>query len=92
MNQLNKQFKPIPDFKNEVEEREFWQTADPSKYFDLTKMRRARFPNLRLSTSPITIRIPDSYLDRIKIRAQQMDIPYQSLINDLLAGEMKKAS
>ncbi len=44
--------KPIPRFGNEAEEREFWETHDSSEYVDLSKARRVRFPNLKLSPSP----------------------------------------
>jgi hypothetical protein len=48
-----KQLKPIPQFKTEAEEREFWETHDTADYFDLSKAVRARFPNLKPSTQSI---------------------------------------
>lgn len=71
---------PIPKFKNEDEERVFWAKADTSKYFDFSKFRRARFPNLKLSTETISLRIPDELLNDIKIEANKKDMPYQSLM------------
>lgn len=44
--------KPIPRFQNEAEEREFWETHDSSEYIDLSKAKRVRFPNLKLSPIP----------------------------------------
>ena len=79
-----KKLKPIPHFKSEVEENEFWQKADSSEYIDYSKFEPARFPNLRLTTRPITIRLPGGLLDRIKIEAHKRDIPYQSLIKQIL--------
>jgi hypothetical protein len=42
--------KPIPEFKNEAEEFEFWSStgpgADSTKYIDWSKAKRARLPNL----------------------------------------------
>ena len=46
---MSKNLKPIPEFKNEDEEREFWPTHDSSEYFDWSKARRVIFPNLRLT-------------------------------------------
>ena len=42
--------KPIPKFKSEDEEREFWATHDTTEYFDRSKAVKARFPNLKMST------------------------------------------
>ncbi|MBI5452272.1 BrnA antitoxin family protein [Candidatus Gottesmanbacteria bacterium] len=82
---MNKTFKPIPDFTSEAEEREFWQTHDSTEYVDWSKAKRGiRFPNLKLTTKPITLRLPVSMIDRLKIEAHRMDIPYQSLIKQLI--------
>ena len=35
--------KPIPAFKNEAEERKFWETHDSTDYVDWSKATRARF-------------------------------------------------
>ncbi len=45
----NKRLLPIPKFKNEDAERDFWAKADSSLYFDWSKMRHVNFPNLKLS-------------------------------------------
>ena len=81
-----KQLKKIPFFKSEKEEREFWQTHSSVDYVDYSMARRVRFPNLKLSSRPITIRLPLSLIDRIKIRAHKLDLPYQSYIKQILAS------
>ncbi len=75
-----KQFKTIPKFKTLTEEQKFWDTADTSRYFDFSKMRRARFPNLKLSTQTISLRLSKGLLEDVKIAANRRDVPYQSLI------------
>ena len=75
-----KKLKPIPEFRSEAEERRFWETHDSADYVDWTKAERARFPNLKLSTKAISLRLPAALLDRIKIEANRRDVPYQSLI------------
>ena len=77
---MKKKLKPVPSFRNEAEERTFWQTHDTADYFDLSKARRVRFPNLKLSTTSISLRLPLGLLERIKIEANRRDVPYQSLI------------
>ena len=83
-----KKFKKIPFFKSEREEREFWQTHSSVDYIDYTTAKRARFPNLKLSSRPITIRLPVGLIDRIKIKANRLDMPYQSYIKQILASAM----
>jgi len=76
---------PIPKFKSEDEEFEFWQKADSSKYFDYSKAKRGiMFPNLKLTSKLVTIRMPIGLVDRLKVKANKMDIPYQSLIKEIL--------
>lgn len=62
---MSKVLKPIPYFRSEAEEREFWQTHDSTEYVDWSKAKRGvRFPNLKLTSKPITIRLPDGMIDR----------------------------
>ena len=42
-------------------------------------------PNLKPSTTAISLRLPVSLLDRIKVAANKRDVPYQSLIKTWLA-------
>lgn len=81
---MKKKLKSIPHFLSEEEERKFWQTHDSTEYVDYSSARRVSFPNLRLSSRPVTIRLPESLLDRIKVKAHQMDIPYQTFIKKIL--------
>ena len=50
---------------------------------------RVRFPNLKLSTQSISIRLPVSLLEQIKIEANKRDVPYQSLIKVWLAEKVQ---
>ena len=86
-----KNLKPIPEFKNEDEEREFWPTHDSSEYFDWSKAERVVFPNLKPSTESISLRLPESLLARIKEMANAKDVPYQSLIKIFLAEKVEEA-
>lgn len=82
-----KKLKKIPKFKSERQEREFWQTHDSIEYVDWDKAENWQFPNLKLTSKPITIRLPLSLIDRVKIEAHKLDIPYQSLIKQVLFKE-----
>jgi predicted DNA binding CopG/RHH family protein len=82
---MRKKLKPIPRFRTEAQERRFWETQDSSAYIDWSKAERARFPNLKPSTTSISLRLPIALLERIKIAANKRDVPYQSLIKTWLA-------
>ena len=76
--------KTIPTFKNENEERGFWEKNDTLEYLDTSKVKAVRFPNLKKTTKSISIRLPVDMLDELKVKANSMDVPYQSLIKMLL--------
>ena len=80
---MKKQFK-VPKFKNEDEEREFWVKVDLSKYFESSDFERVSFPNLKPTTRPISIRIPEYLLNRLKEKANETNVPYQSLIKSYI--------
>jgi predicted DNA binding CopG/RHH family protein len=77
---MKSKLKKVPRFKNEAEERRFWETHDSTDYVDWSKAQRAHFPNLKLSTTSISLRLPQHLLERIKVAANKRDVPYQSLI------------
>ena len=88
MSKPKRALKKIPTFKSEDAEREFWATADSTDYVDWSKAVRARFPNLKLSTTAISLRLPVSLLDQIKMAANKRDVPYQSLIKVWLSEKV----
>jgi predicted DNA binding CopG/RHH family protein len=82
---MNTKFKSVPKFRNEAEERRFWETRDSSDYVDWRTAERVRLPNLKPSTTSISLRLPVTLLERIKVAANKRDVPYQSLIKTWLA-------
>lgn len=88
-----KNLKPIPKFKSEDEEAEFWATHDSTDYFDLSRaIINPSFPNLKPSTKTITIRVPESLLASLKMIANKKDVPYQSLVKIFLDEKVKEES
>ena len=87
---MNRKAKPYPQFRDEAEERRFWESHDSSDYVDWSKAERVRLPNLKPSTRSISLRLPVSLLERIKIAANKRDMPYQSLIKAWLAEKVAK--
>ena len=82
---------PIPAFKNEAEERAFWESHDSTDYVDWSKAERVRFPNLKPSSKSISLRIPLDLLGRIKIAANKRDVPYQLIKLVVRKGRSKPA-
>ena len=76
--------KPIPDFNNEDEERAFWATHDSADYLDWRQAKPATFPRLKPSTRTISLRLPESMLNDLRLLANKRDVPYQSLIKIVL--------
>jgi predicted DNA binding CopG/RHH family protein len=86
---MSRKLRPIPKFRDEAQERQFWETHDSSDYIDWNMARRARFPNLKPSTTSISLRLPLTLLERIKVAANKRDMPYQSLIKSWLAEKVE---
>lgn len=86
---MSKPTKAIPRFKNEAEERAFWESQDSSAYVDWSKAKRAVLPNLKPTTRTISLRLPQHLLDSIKAAANARDVPYQSLIKVWLQEKLK---
>ena len=82
---MRRRASPQPRFRDEAEERRFWETHDSSSYVDWDKAERVRLANLKPSTKSISLRLPVGLLERIKIAANRRDVPYQSLIKTWLA-------
>lgn len=85
-----KKLKKIPHFKNEAEEFEFWSTHDVTDYFDTSKAERVIFPNLKLSTDSISLRLPQWLLASLKQLANKRDVPYQSLMKMFLVERVER--
>lgn len=85
---MRKQLKPVPVFKDEAQERKFWETHDSTDYLDWSKAQRVRLPNLKPSMTAISLRLPLPLLERIKVAANKRDVPYQSLIKTWLAEKV----
>lgn len=77
---MNNKLKPTPQFADESQEREFWETHDSTAYVDWKSAKKVSLPNLKPSTKTISLRLPQHLLDGIKTAANARDVPYQSLI------------
>ena len=77
----------LPKFRNEDEERNFWAKLDLSKFYESSDLKPVSFPNLKPTSRSISIRLPEYLINRLKEQANEINVPYQSLIK----GYLKKA-
>lgn len=77
--------KEIPNFKSEDEERGFWSEHDSTEFVDWSKASRGVFPQLKPSTKTISLRLPESMLEELKLLANKNGVPYQSLVKVFLS-------
>ena len=87
---MAKKFKKVPKFKTEDAEAEFWNTRDSTEYLDWSKARHVIFPNLKPTSTSISLRMPNYVLARLKVRANSLNIPYQTLMKQYIAKEVLK--
>ncbi|MDP2884536.1 MAG: BrnA antitoxin family protein [Ignavibacteria bacterium] len=81
----------IPKFKSTVAEERFWATHDSTDYIDFSKAELGFFPELKPASKTISIRLPQSLLEAIKLLANKEDVPYQSMLKVLLAEKVREA-
>jgi len=72
--------KAIPSFPTEEEERTFWATHDSTEFVNWDDAAAIVLPHLKPSTKSISLRLPESMLDQLRMIANKRDVPYQSLI------------
>ncbi len=85
-----KKLKKIPKFKNLDEEEKFWATHDSTDYIDYSEVELGFFPELKPSSKTISIRLPESLLEAVKVLANKRDVPYQSMMKLLLAEKIRE--
>ena len=80
----------IPEFRSEEDERSFWAKHDSTEFIDWQAAQRRRFPNLKPSLRTISLRLPVSMIEDLKVLAHKRDVPYQSLLKVFLAERLER--
>ena len=83
---MTRKRKSIPAFESEGEERAFWESHDSTGHVNWSKAQRVRFPNLKPSTKPISLRLPVACLSGS--RRPTKGRPLQSLIKVWLSEKI----
>ncbi len=82
--------KKIPKFKNEDEERDFWASHDSTEYVNWKEGKKVILYNLKPSIKTISLRLPESMFEELKLLANKRDVPYQSLLKIFLAERIEE--
>jgi len=84
----NPKLKSFPVLKTDKEAEDFVRNADLSEYdFSGFKPMKFEFAN---KTARINMRLPENLLERIKIIAEQRDIPYTRFIRQILEAVVEQ--
>jgi predicted DNA binding CopG/RHH family protein len=82
--------KKVPRHRSEDEEREFWSNADSTDYIDWKQAKRVTLSKLKPSLRTISLRLPEMMIEELKLLANKMDVPYQTLIKIYLSERIRK--
>lgn len=80
----------VAAFATEDDERTYWAEHDLTEAFDWDKSIKPTLPNLRPTTTAISLRLPISMLDELKALANKQDVPYQSLMKVYLGERIRR--
>ena len=82
--------KAVPEFSSEDEERKFWAEHDSTEFVDWASGTRRKLPNLKPTLRTISLRLPVSMIEDLKVLANRRDVPYQSLLKVFLAERLEQ--
>jgi predicted DNA binding CopG/RHH family protein len=90
MPKAKKVVRKLPKFESEDQERQFWATHDSTEYVNWRQGQRVKLPNLRPTTRVISIRLPETMIESLKVLANKRDVPYQSLLKMYVAEKLEE--
>jgi predicted DNA binding CopG/RHH family protein len=90
MPKARKTRRKVPKSKTEDQERKFWSEHDSADYIHWSKAKHVKLANLRPTTRTISIRLPETMIESLKVLANKRDVPYQSLLKLFVAENWKK--
>ena len=68
----------------------FWHGHDAAEYLDTNGTQTVFMPNAKPSFTTLSLRLPETLLDQIKIEADKRAMPYQLLIQAWLAEAVEQ--
>jgi len=82
--------KKLQRTKTNDEESKFWSTEKPFDFMGEKDLRLTVFFNLRPTSRTISIRLPESLLGAVKGFDDGTDLPYLSMLRQLLSEAVKE--
>jgi len=82
--------KSMPTLKSDAAAENFVASADLSKY-DLSGFKPMKF-EIEAKSAALNLRLPQSLLDAVKVRAKAKGIPYTRYVRMLLETDLAKPS
>src|SRR5260370_28913109 len=80
----------LPKFETGEDERQFWAKHDSADHINWRSARRLKLVKLRPTTRTISIRLPETMIERLKVLANKRDMPYQSLLKRYVAERLEE--
>jgi predicted DNA binding CopG/RHH family protein len=82
--------KKLPKHRSEAEVRDFWAKEDSSEFIDWKEARPGTLSKIQTSLRTISLRLPEMMIEELKLLANKMDVPYQTLIKIYLSERIQK--
>ena len=79
----------LPEFKSEDDERRFWATADSAPFAAWQSGKRTKLVQ-QTDLKTMSLRLPVSMIEDLKVLANRRDVPYQSLLKVFLAERLAR--
>jgi hypothetical protein len=88
---MKKEFKAIPKFDDEDQEREFWATHDSTDYIDWDSATlNPSFPNLKRTENLIELFLPESLSKELTDAAKKISMTKEELARKILSDGLQK--
>ncbi len=68
--------KQLPELRSQQDERKFWAKNDSTDFINWESGQKRRFPKLKPTLRTISLRLPVSMIEDLKILANKRDVPY----------------
>jgi predicted DNA binding CopG/RHH family protein len=81
--------KKLPEFKSEDDERRFWAAADSTQFVAWQSGKRTKLVQ-QTDLKTMSLRLPVSMIEDLKVLANRRDVPYQSLFKVFLAERLAR--
>jgi hypothetical protein len=87
---MKKELKPIPDFKTEDDEFEFWSTADTTEYLDPAGWRRIPAPMVPMTKDVLLHQVLAGMSTQVEQLSREKKMSVEEMVRQLVAAGLKQ--